>query len=342
MIKENHIYEIMGKYLAHETTEKENEIFLNWLNKSEDNSKEFEIHKNIWETTQINFKATDSETVFKNVLNIIDDQDELGSTKKPQLGKKKTRNRIGFIAKIAASILLIATLAYYFTADSFKSPSVAVNIIKKRNIAGQKSKIFLPDGSEVWLNSESKISFPEKFLDGKREVILEGEAFFDVIKNPEQPFIVKTGIVSTTVLGTSFNVKAFEEETTTYVALKSGKVKIEIKEEENSQTMLLEPGEALNYNRKKEIAIKEKFDPEMLLSWKDGIIYFKDADLDEIVHTLSRWYGVQIKVENKKNEAWEYTGSFDNEILENVLNSISFTKGLSYKIDQKNVTIHIN
>lgn len=127
-----------------------------------------------------------------------------------------------------------------------------------------------------------------------------------------------------------------------YVALKSGRVKVEIEAEKGKREMFLEPGEAIKYNKSNAIWFKEEFDEELLMAWKDGIIVFKDAGFDEIISTLSRWYGVQFEIENRNNNAWSYTGSFDNAILENVLQSISFTKEFSYHINQKNVTIKFN
>lgn len=343
-MKGKDIYDLLGKYLADEISEKEKIIVQNWINESERNAQEFEFHKKAWTETQIHFKSSDSEVVFKNILNTIDDQQELNFTDPQRSATKKLKQRFIFIAKVAASLLLFATTLYYINTAIHvsKSPDIAIKTIYKHNFNGQKSKIYLPDGSEVWLNADSKISFPEKFSQDKREVELIGEAFFNVTENPVQPFIVYTGKVSTTVLGTSFNVTAFENEPTIYVALKSGKVKVEVKTEAGNEAMFLEPGEAIKYNKHNAKALKEEFDQGLLLGWKDGIIVFKDAEFDEIVNTLSRWYGVQFDIKNRNHDAWSYTGSFDNAVLDNVLQSISFTKEFSYEIKQKNVTIKFN
>ncbi len=343
-MKGNHIYEYIGKYLADEISEKDKLKVQKWLNESERNAEEFELHKKAWEETHISFKPSDSESVFKNILNKIDDQQELDVANRQRSASRKAKQRFIFIAKVAASLLLFATIWYYFNTVVPKSESseLAIETIQKHNFAGQKSKIYLPDGSEVWLNAESEISFPEKFSNENREVVLEGEAFFEVIKNPNQPFIVKAGKVSTTVLGTSFNVKAFKDEPTIYVALKSGKVKVEMDKQRGKEAMFLEPGEAIKYSKSDAIAKKESFDQELLFAWKDGVIVFKDAGFDEIISTLSRWYGVQFEIKNRKDDTWSYTGSFDNTYLENVLQSISFTKEFSYNINQKNVTIKFN
>ncbi len=341
-MKGKDIYQILGKYLSGVTSERENLLVEKWKQDSPKNLKEFELHKQTWDETHIKFNPTNSELIFKNILNKIDDQQEqkIRSIKKPVLINIRP---FIFLSKIAATILLFGAVWYYATHISPDSKSeLIVKTVQKHNPAGQKSKIYLPDGTEVWLNAESKITFPEQFLPNKREVILTGEAFFNVTKNPEQPFIVKTGKISTIVLGTSFNINAFENEPNVKVSLKTGKVKVEFENNLGLKFLFLNPGEAMNYNKTNDDVRKEIFNNELSLAWKDGVIVFEDAEFDEIINTLSRWYGVNFKIENRKYDSWSYTGSFDNAILENVLHSISFTKEFTYKINQKNVNIKFN
>jgi transmembrane sensor len=340
-MKQNHIYEIIGKYLANEIDNKEKEIIESWLNESEENVRVLDLHKKAWQETRISFQAEDAESVFKNLLSRIDDQQEQDFREKQKSVSNRLKQRFIIFTKIAASLLLLVSVWYVFQKFDQEQQAVSIEIstVEKQNLAGQKSKIYLPDGSVVWLNAESKITFPEKFADEKREIHLSGEAFFDVIKNPDQPFIVKSGNVSTTVLGTSFNVRVFDDEPAMSVALESGKVKVVIDDSNATPALFLEPGESIKYRKEEGLAVKEKFDREQLLSWKDGIIVFKDADLEEIFNTLARWYGVKFTIKNKINEEWTYTGSFDNETLENVLRSISYTKEFTYAINQKSINI---
>ena len=235
-------------------------------------------------------------------MNKIDDQHELEISAIQKNSYRKLTWNIGLISKIAATLLIVITLIYFISnnIDSSVLENSSIAIIEKQNPPGQKLKIFLPDGSTAWLNAESKISYPEKFSQEKREVTLEGEAFFDVIKNPDQPFIVTAGEISTIVLGTAFNVKAFDNESTTYVALQSGKIKVKIEDDHGNQEFFLEPGLGIRYDRSSHITVVEEFDEDKLLGWKDGVIWFDEADLDEIVSTLSRWYGVQIEVKKRK------------------------------------------
>jgi ferric-dicitrate binding protein FerR (iron transport regulator) len=335
---DNHIHELIGKYLANQTSREEGSIVKDWLAESDEHAQEFEWHKKAWQETKIRFKSPEAEFVFKQVLNGIDDQQITNSDGNSITSFSKMKKSLGYLVRIAAVVLLILSVWYVFkNYPPFVNNEVQViNTVQKQNIAGQKSKIFLPDGSEVWLNAESSISYPEQFSSNQREIYLEGEAFFKVIKDHERPFVVKSGNVFTTVLGTSFNVRAFKDESKICIALKTGKVKVEINQESDNKTLFLEPGDGLFYNKLNHQTQIEEFDEEQLLSWRDGIIVFKNADLDEIISTLSRWYGVKFTVKNYHSEKWTYKGSFDNEILDNVLKSIGFSEGFSHTFNDKN------
>jgi len=344
-MKDNNIHDIIGKYLANEITDNEVLLFNEWVNRCDENLKEFELHKKAWEETRIRYNTLGSDLVFRDVLNKIDDQHEAEFATIPKKTHRKINVNIALISKIAASLLILVTLGYLLNISIQDSTNEVSNtvMVEKINPSGQKSKIFLPDGSEVWLNAESEISYPEKFSDSTREVSLVGEAFFSVIKNPDQPFIVKAGDVTTTVLGTSFNIYAYDNESSTYIALQSGKVKVDIDNDHGSKEMYLEPGEGINYDRSSYITIKEEFDEDLVLGWKDGIIKFEDANMDHVFHTLSRWYGVKFEIKNRKNQSWTYNGDFDNENLDNVLSQLKFVQDISYEWkDQKNVIITLN
>jgi ferric-dicitrate binding protein FerR (iron transport regulator) len=342
---EHNMHDIIGKYLAKEITDDEVLIFNEWVNRCDENLKEFELHKKIWAETRIRYDASGSDLLFKGILNKIDDHHEAEVSSIPKKTHPKINTQIGLITKIAAALLIIFTFVFLINSSLQDSPveDSPVAMIEKINPSGQKSKIFLPDGSEVWLNAESKIAYPEIFSDSIRKVTLNGEAFFSVIKDPEKPFIVQAGKVSTTVLGTSFNIYAYNNEPGTYIALQSGKVKVDISNEHGHQELYLEPGEGISYDKFSHETIKEEFDEELQLGWKDGIIKFDDANVDDVFNTLSRWYGVEFEIKNNKNESWTYEGTYEDEVLDNVLKGISFTKSFSYKfVNPKYVIVELN
>ena len=344
-MRDSNIHDIIGKYLANEITDNEVLIFNEWVNRCDENLEEFKLHKKTWEETRIRYDTLGSDLVFRDVLNKIDNHSETEFATIPKKTHRKLKVNISLLSKIAASLLIIITCAYfiYTSNQDLAVDDTTISMVEKQNPAGQKSKIFLPDGSEVWLNAESRISYPEMFSDSVREVLLDGEAFFSVVKNAKKPFIVKTGDVSTTVLGTAFNIHAYDNEPSTYIALQSGKVKVDIDNEHGIQEMYLKPGEGISYDKSSHLTIREEFDEDLLLAWKDGIIKFEDANVGHIFNTLSRWYGVKFEIKNKKNEMWAYEGTYKDETLDNVLKGISFTKSFSYEfVNPKHVIITLN
>ena len=147
----------------------------------------------------------------------------------------------------------------------------------KKNPVGQKSIIYLSDGTKVVLNAESSMEFDEDFGNVTREVMLTGEAFFEVAKDANKPFIIKAGEVTTTVLGTSFNVNAYPEMNGVQVAVMTGKVAVE-NTSITGNSVSLKPTEMVTYDAKTGAMTASAFLPEEIISWKDGIIYFKNAD----------------------------------------------------------------
>jgi ferric-dicitrate binding protein FerR (iron transport regulator) len=190
---------------------------------------------------------------------------------------------------------------------------------------GEKSKLQLPDGSIVWLNSESTISFSNNFSTATREVRLSGEAYFEVAKSSGVPFIVKTKAYDIQVLGTKFNVMAYDDFMRTETSLVEGQVKIY----KGSQVVGLAPGQMLTYQDGK-INIKEA---NTIRSgyWKDGRFDFDQVTFEELIARLERWYNVDIKMENDELKEIVYSGVFKNEeTIWQVLNSIQMTLPITY------------
>ncbi|WP_020530258.1 FecR family protein [Flexithrix dorotheae] len=227
-------------------------------------------------------------------------------------------------SKVAAAILILVLAGISFLAIQNYQPEEEVKIaqkipdITKSTASGQKLSITLSDGSKIKLNANSEVSFPRFFSGSERVVkVLKGEVFFDVVKMPDKPFIVQTGDYSTRVLGTTFNVNYNKTSGVLDVALVTGNVEIT---EENGTYRLL-PSERLNLNKGK--VEKSNFDPLMVTGWKDGILVFDKLSFSETITKLEEWYGVQFEV--KKKPKGIYSGVFENESLDNVLNGLGFT-----------------
>lgn len=242
---------------------------------------------------------------------------------------------------VAACVLVLFALWVGLHPVNPPAKTPTVQLIVKSNPGGQKLKTHLPDGTVVVLNSESTLSYPSLFQGTERLVKLSGEAYFDVAEDKNMPFRVVTQNLTTTALGTSFNIRAFEDENNIEIDLESGLVDVAYRAEQTQRELhfKLKPGEAIVYDHTSERIEKRTFDPKSKLSWKDGVIYFQKASQNEVTKTLERWYGVTFLLENQNEIPWQYSGSFKNQNLQQVLNSISFTKKFNYRIENDQVYI---
>jgi ferric-dicitrate binding protein FerR (iron transport regulator) len=252
------------------------------------------------------------------------------------LGFKRARNFRWL--KVAASFLVV--LSFVFTYRYWSAPEAPIALKKVENLKGQRTRITLPDESVVYLNASSTLTFPENFAESERTVELTGEAFFEVVKNPARPFIVKTNHIRTVVLGTSFNVRAFDIDGSINVSLVTGKVRVvgEHSSTHNHERVLL-PGEQLTYLKADSSFVKGNFKVLDVTGWKDGVLVFDNTNFTGFIEKLEQWYGVNISVTGKPSVEWHVNGHFDNESLEEVLVGIQFVYDIDYHIANNSVTL---
>jgi transmembrane sensor len=259
--------------------------------------------------------------------------------------KSKRPRSKSFFVKIAASMVLVLSMlyvAYDEVHHEKQEPEVVYEEVVKENPKGQKMTVFLADGSKVMLNAGSKLSFTKPFHPDYRRVTLEGEAFFEVAKDSLRPFQVVSDVITTIALGTSFNIAAYPKDKHIQVSLASGKVQVDYQkamENQEPEVYYLIPGEQLDYDKEQHILAKEPFDVDKVLAWKNGIIYLENADQANVIKTLERWYGVNIKIEGKSATAWSVTAKFNNQSLKSVLISLSYTMGFEFEIKEDLVLI---
>ncbi|MDN5210850.1 DUF4974 domain-containing protein [Fulvivirgaceae bacterium BMA12] len=266
-------------------------------------------------------------------------------TKRKDHGALLPKRRLRRFLMLAATVVLcIISSVFYLHLDSgpenevvFKHSSFTV----KQNAPGMKSTFQLPDGSVVKLNADSELKYPDEFRD-VREVFLSGEAFFEVVENPEMPFVVRINDLSITALGTSFNINAFGDMPDIGICLAEGKVKVEHLNQatEVSTSVMLEPGEKAVFQKRETKLSKEFFNPDIDLAWKSKILVFMSSDFPEIKARVERWYGVQIIIDEALKADWKFTGRFHNSSLESVMKSLVYSRELAFNIDKDQVKIY--
>ncbi len=209
---------------------------------------------------------------------------------------------------------------------------------------GKQSKISLSDGSEIWLNSGTKLTYPVVFNTKKREVYLEGEAIFEVTHNKLKPFHVVTSDYEVKVLGTIFNVSSYPDDDNTTTALESGSVEIQIPSPINTNNNLtkITPGTLATLVKDKNQLTTKKVNISKYMSWRDGVFTFENDNLSQILKKVSRHYKVVISIENKNLEIRTFSGTLDmSDKLEQVLDILKKTADFDYQINYQQVNIHL-
>ncbi|MEM1134368.1 MAG: FecR family protein [Bacteroidota bacterium] len=328
------IDELIYKKLNGTATPEEVSELIKWLNSDEKNPFIYQGIENHWKGEKENLKQYKANT-WDGLLEKI----HVAKKEAPTPVRVVSNNKNPFsidIWKFAASLLILLIASYTLWINYKSKPvpikqAIEVEMNIRYNPAGVKSTITLPDKSVVKLNSESKLSFPKVFSGLNRKVYLEGEAFFEVEENPQKPFIIQTGELNTEVKGTSFNINAFPDRNKVSIAVVSGLVSVY----DSQKEIAILPGELALYelidNSSNQLN-KRNFESEEI-AWKDGIIVFREASFTEVKETLERWYGIKIKLQRNISFQQGFTGSYEHEPLNSVMESISFAGEFHYKID---------
>ncbi len=194
---------------------------------------------------------------------------------------------------------------------------------------GKKSMIMLSDGTKVWLNAGSQLVYPSVFLRNKREVVLVGEAYFDVAKNQDKPFFVRTAELNVRVLGTKFDVSAYPEDDFVSTTLEEGSVGLEIKGKgllAEDKQILLTPNQKISLNKATRETTVRVVDVSMYTSWKEGILKSESEDLIRLIKKIERYYNIEISLKDPLVAGYKISGKLDLEnSAEEVLNIIKLT-----------------
>lgn len=248
-----------------------------------------------------------------------------------ELRIRKLRKRIIFVSSIAAAILMpVIIISVMFLGDGYNS-----TVYKPLEIAspmGVKTRFFLPDGSNGWLNGGSKMVFSEEKESG-RIVKLEGEAFFDVAKKHNIPFQVEVSDFKVKVLGTRFNVTAYPDDMVSDVVLEKGQVSVLYNDGKLNSSLV--PNQRFSYDRKASKASKSNVKASDYISWTHGKIVFSEDSFVRVVEKLKRFYNVDIQIKDSQLNEYSFYGTIDNEKLEDVLDLMELAIPLDYKFEKR-------
>lgn len=244
----------------------------------------------------------------------------------------------------AAVLLLIAGFAFTFHHTASVKQLAVIDTtewLHRQNGRATKATIELADGSKIWLNADSKLSYPEVFSKGIREVYLEGEAFFDVASNPDKPFIIHLAKGNVQVLGTSFNIRAYENEPV-QTSVRTGKVAFIPAYEgtgKKPDTIYITPDEKVTYEQTANSIKKEVTSSEDDKAWTEGRLVFRDMTLEDISYELERTFGKKVSFTEDAPRHFRLTGNFQNNNLQDIMYYLARSKSFHYDITDSTLII---
>ena len=252
------------------------------------------------------------------------------NTREAELKKAWTlRNIIKWSARIAAifilPLLVWSGIQFYVLSDKGKASWVEMNAP-----AWTRAHFSLPDGTTGWLNSSSSLIYRGDFI-RNRNITLSGEAFFNVQKDPERPFVVITNEISVTAIGTRFNIASYENEKNIEVVLEEGKLIFNNKKMNKSYAM--NPNDLVVYKKSLKDFSIEEVQPQKYLSWTEGKLVFRNDPLDVIARRMERWYNIEVEIQGSNTEDLRLRATFIDENLEEVLYFLKRSLPIDYRIE---------
>ena len=366
---------LISRYLQGEATEEEIKTLFDWVDSAAKNREEFITYKKVWALSavskdensndfkklQFKIKAIQNKklrsisyryaailvfglfiaSVFVYQFSLKENSEILlelsnGSKKIISLDENQDIvNREGELLGIQRE----GTISYEDIADN-GSAELVFNTLSVPY--AKRLHLVFSDGSSVFLNAGTTIKFPIKFLKGQpREVFLDGEAFFDIVKDEKHAFIVQANRLRTKVYGTKFNVNSYRNNDLDQIVLQAGSVGVKSNGEQTktSAEILLKPNEIAILD-KTDLLYKQKVDIKSHIAWVKGVFMFKNERFEDIFKKLERHYDVSIQINQPALNDSRYTGTFDIETIAEVLKTFSKLKGFSYEIDNKEITIN--
>lgn len=328
--------ELIIKYLQKNLNREEELQLKTWLQEDKNNRQVFEHMVADWHLDSAELQNTQKRIYRKIITTPVSTR----INQKTSIGGNYWQTWL----KVAAILFIAITagLLIFDLQQPEQQPEVqVVTQIEKHALPGQKLSITLPDGTQVKLNSGSRLVAPQQFTGNTRQVFLEGEAFFEVIEDTSHPFVVNTDNFTVKVLGTSFNISSYQQEQNNSVAVVTGRVMVSSSPEAPeviSET--LTPDQMLVYSAgKKSWERQNGFDRDLILGWRDQKLIFKDDQINNILKILSRWYGVEFRVDTTIDPRREYTARFSNPTLKEVMESLSYNYNFNYEINDEKVII---
>lgn len=329
---DHRIQNIISEGKSTDATENQKQEYLSLFHQAD---LEFELKNQLLEELNQTKASTKNKQLFDELF------EKIWRKRKTDFRQTQPKNNLVLRLTQLAAILVIGLFSGYYlnSAKKLSSPIYYTSVAPK----GSVSEMYLPDGSHIFLNSGSEIKCAVDGIGGMREIFLNGEAWFQVAKMKEKPFLVHTSFYDIQVTGTSFNVKAYGDDNDVITTLEEGSVCV--KSSENlklTKEILLKPGEQLIYSKESRNIRKNEVNTKWYTSWKDNKLVFVNMSLKELRILMERKYGVEIEIMDQSILNYHYDGTIKNETIIEVMEILKQTLPIQYQIVGQKIVIQKN
>lgn len=298
---DSHYWDIAAKSFEGKATPAEEEALRRWLSQSPEHQQQYKAQQQLWQTTTpAPATVVDTDAAWQKVRAQL----------QPQQAKVVLLYRQ--LWRVAAAVVILIGIAWL--ARLYFMPYYGLQVVESGE---ERMAVWLPDSSQVWLNKGSILAYDQNFDGPQREVHLEGEAFFEVTHNPQQPFVIEAENSKTQVLGTSFNLRAYPQEQTVELTVATGKVAFTVSE--STEQAIVTPGFGAIHNREQNSITKYTLADENAWAWKSGTLRFNGQPLQEVLPELERYFGVTLQLRQSDLGNCRFTGTFREAELQEVL-----------------------
>lgn len=380
MDNQNRFWSLLSKKLANDATPDELQDLHSILLSNPELHHQADLLTHMWSQNSPDSLGHDNEAAYmRHVMkhkaeffteesHKIDDAEsnETEESVDPSFFRNLFSKRITLVT-LVAFVIGIGSFIYFKPGKENAIASVTEEISSVATKNGNRTKLVLPDGTQVWLNAGSNLNYNNSAFNKElREVSLDGEAYFDVTKNEAKPFIIHTKKMDVRVVGTAFNVRSYNDERTAEASLIRGSIEVTLKDRKD-QKIILKPNEKISINTEDEVkeiklktgkAIPVKYNttiPQIVvkelkpnptyhiipeIAWTQNRLYFDDKNLEEIGPMLEKWFGKTVIIQNESLSKIRYTGNFGNETIETVLSYLKLSRTFNFKVDNDTVVIY--
>lgn len=319
--------ETLIKFINKELAQAERQKVIRWIEASNENRKRYNLLKARDTVAKFNTPHLDIDKSYREVIEKT----------------KKRKQTAPVWMRVAAAVILLASTWFVWdlTTETTKpKPGKVDEVDEQISITdkGENTEILLPDGSKVQLNADSRLTWSPNFSDSIRQIHLSGEAFFDVAHDSQRPFIVHTENLDVTVLGTTFNVRAYPDDEKPVTTLVSGIVELSGK---TNKPVTLQPMQAAVLDKNTEQFEIEDVSEFEAAPWREGKLLFQDTPLEKVVRDIERKYDVECYIDSSELNGFLFTGTFDNLTIDEVLRVLKISSDINYNKDGKKIELFL-